>query len=160
MSDKENGPDKPTKHNPLVDALTEQKQTRPFDKDQQFNDDSHKARHEGSYTKILESYADGIKLTLEQKTKYKPRFFTLSYWFLLGGSLIFILLLFMCLHIFMYNKSDSALISGVTSVILSATISFLTIFIVIPKIITKYLFNSEEEKYMTEIIKSIQEYDK
>lgn len=46
------------------------------------------------------------------------------------------------------------------SIAVPALVSFLTIFFVIPKVITEYLFNSEEEKYMSEIIKNIQNYDK
>lgn len=46
------------------------------------------------------------------------------------------------------------------SIVLPALVSFLTVFFDIPKVITEYLLNSEEEKYMSEIIKNIQNYDK
>lgn len=46
------------------------------------------------------------------------------------------------------------------SIVLPALVSFHTVFFVIPKVITEYLLNSEEEKYMSEIIKTIQNYDR
>ncbi len=37
--------------------------------------------------------------------------------------------------------------------------TYITAIIVIPKHITEYLFNSDEEKYMSEVMKIIVEYD-
>ncbi len=45
------------------------------------------------------------------------------------------------------------------SVLIGTFVSFLTVFIVVPHTIAKYLFNTDEEKYMTDIIKSIQVHD-
>lgn len=46
------------------------------------------------------------------------------------------------------------------SIVVPALAAFLTVFLVIPKVVTEYLFNAEEEKYMSEIIRNIQNYDK
>lgn len=43
---------------------------------------------------------------------------------------------------------------------ITAISSFLTVFIVIPKIIAKYLFDNSEEAVMQKMITSIQDYDR
>lgn len=45
------------------------------------------------------------------------------------------------------------------AVALSALGSLATIYLTIPKIISNYLFNKDEEKYMCEIVKNIQGHD-
>lgn len=42
----------------------------------------------------------------------------------------------------------------------TGTVSFASVFIVLPKIIAEYLFNTSDEKNMVDIIKNMQEYDK
>ena len=39
-------------------------------------------------------------------------------------------------------------------------VALITVFIVLPKIMTKYLFDTEEEKNIYSIVKQIQDYDK
>ena len=52
-------------------------------------------------------------------------------------------------------STDTLIVTMVNTII-----SFLSSFIVLPKIIAEYLYNSDEEKDMTELIKNIQERDK
>ncbi|MGM9664376.1 MAG: hypothetical protein ACI3XF_05995, partial [Eubacteriales bacterium] len=44
--------------------------------------------------------------------------------------------------------------------IIPLMISFLTVFIVIPKIITNYLFDKDEENHMLELLKVLIEHDR
>lgn len=44
--------------------------------------------------------------------------------------------------------------------VVTAISSFLTVFIIIPKIIAEYLFNSSEDAVMKDIVSIIQDYDK
>lgn len=115
---------------------------------------SPKDKHETSYTAILDAYADNIKETLKIKRSYKTWVFWLTFILLAGVSLFPILLLVIAIFWKPANLAEWC------TVVLPVLISFLTVFIVIPEVITKYLFNSEEEKYMSEIIKNIQNYDK
>ncbi len=119
--------------------------------DSQFNKPTSKEKHEDAYTKILDAYAADIVETLEKKSIYKSHVFWLSFSLLVGVSLLIVYLL---------RFKTLSTVTEWCMVVLPALVSFLTVFFVIPKIITEYLFNSEEEKYMSEIIKNIQNYDK
>ena len=123
--------------------------------DNQFNKPTPKDDHEQAYTKILDAYADNIHRTLKTKRLFKAMVFWLAFALL---ALVFILLVF--LLVWSIWKKPFTGVKEWCTVIIPALVSFLTVFFVIPKIITKYLFNSEEEKYMSEIIKNIQSYDK
>lgn len=139
----------------VQEALAELSGDELVESDKQFNTPSPKAEHETAYTKILDAYAKNIEKTLEKKRCYKSLIFWLSFGLLIG---VFILLVVL-LVILLWKKP----FSGITewcSIVIPALVSFLTVFFVIPKVITEYLFNSEEEKYMSEIIKNIQNYDK
>lgn len=123
--------------------------------DKQFNDSSPKAKHETAYTKILDAYAANIDETLRRKRHYKTLIFWLAFALLAGVSLLLVGLL-----VILIWKKPLTGVAEWCSVVIPALVSFLTVFFVIPKVITEYLFNSEEEKYMSQIIKNIQTYDK
>ena len=111
--------------------------------------------HENSYTEILAAYQEDIKSTLKKKANYKPKVFWFSFLTLIGacGLVLFltVTVIIKAIH------TDNLLLWIVT--ITETLLSFLTTFMVIPQVITNYLFNTEEEKYMSEIIKNIQSYD-
>lgn len=58
------------------------------------------------------------------------------------------------------NDNKFEIILSVLTIILPAASSFVVAFLKIPEIIAKYLFNTEEERYMDSIIKNIQDYDR
>lgn len=131
------------------------KQKEAISNDKEFNKWEHIDKHEALYTDILKTYTDNINKTLLAKHEYKQCFFWVS--------IIILITTFILLAGVLGSISSGTIHTdflGYIPLIASTTITFLTIFIVIPKIITKYLFNSEEEKYMYQIIKSIQDYDK
>ena len=119
--------------------------------DGQFNENLNKESHELSYTRILNAYTRDLEKTLKRKRLYKSMVFWLSYTLLLGVSVLLVVMLF--------TKNPNSIIEW-CAVVIPVIMSFLTIFIVIPQIITQYLFNAEEEKYMSEVIQNIQNYDK
>ena len=57
------------------------------------------------------------------------------------------------------NKVEIGYMEIITSII-SSMVALITVFIVLPKIMTKYLFDTEEEKNIYSIVKQIQDYDK
>lgn len=121
------------------------------------NDINYKPKdeHEAAYSQILNAYSTNIQTTLRSKHSYKKCFFCISVSILvLTFGLFFITPIFFARGWIPENTLNNI------PLVVSSTLSFLTIFIVIPKIITNYLFNLEEEKYMYQIIKSIQDYDK
>lgn len=125
------------------------------DTDVRFNEPSPKERHEAAYTDILDAYTDNVKKTIKVKQGYKSKVFWLAI-----VLLVAVFLLLCGLLIWVGTTEQEIDIAERCSLIVPAMVSFLTVFIVIPKVITEYLFNSEEEKYMSEIIKNIQTYDK
>ena len=121
------------------------------------NDINSLGKHIRNYDDILYNYAKHVDKTLRHKRIMKFWFFLISL------SIMFICMLstaicvvFLCVSI--YNGSFDVMDFLTPTV--TAIISFLTVYIIIPKIIAKYLFNSKEDKEMKSIIVSIQKYDK
>lgn len=127
---------------------------KEIETDSEFNTPTPKDDHDNAYTAILAAYADNLRKTMQSKRTFKRWFFWTSCFLLVG-----VFLLLVCV-IWLAAKKPAADILEWCSAVLPALGSFLTVFIVIPKIIAEYLFNLEEEKYMSEIIKNIQDYDK
>lgn len=108
--------------------------------------------HSTEYDKLLKIYVNKVKTTMEFKSKcIKPILFC-SALILLG------ILAFFCF--ILWKTLQMGLGIEMLTVIVPALISFLTIYIAIPKIIVNYLFNDKEEEYMTKIIENMQDYDK
>lgn len=144
-----------SKNTNVQEVLAELSGDERVESDKQFNAPSPKAKHETAYTQILDAYAENIEKTLKKKRCYKSMIFWLAFILLAG---VFVLLVGL-LIVLIWKKPFTG-IAEWCSIVLPALVSFLTVFFVIPKVITEYLFNSEEEKYMSEIIKNIQNYDK
>ena len=123
--------------------------SQKVDSDKDFNELTK--QHENSYTQILKAYTTDLEKTLKTKRLYKHFVFWLAFVFLVVSFLFFGIMIIISLKLENLERTILAIIPVI--------ISFLTIFIVIPHIITEYLFNLEEEKYMSEIIKNIQIYD-
>lgn len=112
--------------------------------------------HNDDYSNLLKVYSEFIDETLSTKKKMKKCFFRFSFCVMVLVTIIMITL---------FIASLSAIISGdfeLNDYILpsaSSLVSFLTVFIIIPKVIAEYLFNSGEEDIMKDIVKNIQDYD-
>lgn len=141
----------------LIPTIAELSATGIVESDTEFNKSSPKDKHETAYTDILDAYKDNIKSTLAKKSTYKPIIFWLSFSFLL---IAFLMVLILVISFVFWQEPLFDDTIELCAVIIPALASFLTVFFVIPKVVTEYLFNTEEEKYMSEIIKSIQNYDK
>lgn len=138
----------------LKDAYTLEK-NEAIRNDNRFNKPTPKEQHEAAYTDILEAYSENVKETIRAKRRYK----NIVFWVSMGLLCLTFISLIIIIIVFASNKQQPKVVEW-CSVLIPALVSFLTVFIVIPKVITRYLFNSEEEKYMSEIIKSVQNYDK
>lgn len=113
--------------------------------------------HSREYDKLLRSYTTYVEKTLKFKRITKNMFF----WSSLFILIISVICMFICICLALHNIQHENFVY-VDYIIPCATsfLSFLTVFIIIPKIIAKYLFNSREEAIVKDIIASIQEYDK
>lgn len=113
--------------------------------------------HSYNYDNILNSYTIHVSKTLNTKRIMKNVFFWLSFTIMT----LFSLAVVACPIIFLIkSKTVEVNILDYIAPAITELTSFLTVFIVIPKIITKYLFNSNEDNVMKDIVSSIQKYDK
>lgn len=114
-------------------------------------------QHINDYDDILRNYAIHVDKTLKHKRRMKITFFAISIITML--ACISIIVVFIA-HL-LKNSCDENFdaLNYIAPAITSIT-SFLTVYIIIPKIIAKYLFNSKEDESMKAIISSIQKYDK
>lgn len=114
--------------------------------------------HSYNYDNILSEYSSHVSKTLKTKRFMKLFFFWLS---ILVMIFCIVFIVGSVIVIFSESKNNSNFsIEDYIIPSFTALSSFLTIFIVIPKIIAEYLFNSNEDSVMKDIVSSIQEYDK
>ncbi len=137
----------------LIGSLIEQNpQTEEMsDSSLMFRDKENMIKHGILYTRLLGVYVSNAKNTLPKKLKLKEDFYHLCVFILSFTCAMFFIVIFLML--------TGVVPADNIAVIIGTFVSFLTVFIVIPHTIASYLFNSEEEKYMTDIIKSMQEHD-
>lgn len=119
------------------------------------NDDRFRMKERnGKYSEILEAYTKNAKRVLLIKFIFRTVFLLVSIGALIGTFIVFCITIWCILT----KKVEAAYIETIVS-ILSAMVSMVTVFIVLPKIMTKYLFDIEEEKNMYNVVKQIQDYD-
>lgn len=127
------------------------------DEDLTNTDRGSMTKHSGEYDKLLSAYTSHIEKTLTSKRRMKFWFYLISIIVLIVSTLTLIICVIYTID--GINNSNLGLLDYIPSCA-TALLSFLTVYIVIPKIIAKYLFNSHEEDVMKDIVTSIQEYDK
>ncbi|MCI9141251.1 MAG: hypothetical protein HFH87_01355 [Lachnospiraceae bacterium] len=119
------------------------------------NDDRFRmTERNGKYSELLEAYTTNTKRSLLIKVSFRIIFLLVSIGVLVGTFVVFCVTIWCILT----NKVEAAYIETIVS-ILSVMVSMVTVFIVLPKIMTKYLFDIEEEKNMYNVVKQIQDYD-
>lgn len=121
-------------------------------------------KHSRNYSNLLNIYVVSTRRNIKVKTWLKISFFVFTM-----GSMLAIVILF-CFSL-SYAFKSFAKFSNLNNVSIKAILSILTVvfpaisslivaFIKIPEIIARYLFNVEEDNYMSSVIKNIQDYDK
>ena len=123
----------------------------------QQGDTSSLLRHNQLYTRLLEAYVKDFENNSVSKLENKRKLFIIAMILLCVipmTSLVIIGATLLCLA----NKWITALES--ISELITAMVAFISTFMVIPKMITKYLFNKKEEEHLANIIGKIQAYDK
>jgi len=126
------------------------------DKELSNSDINSMKNHNDFYDELLKNYVDNSKKALECKLKLKKIFFWLCMVILIISSICVIAFPLIAIFCTSFNND----IANFITICVTSVISFLTSFLVLPKIIAEYLFNNEEEKNMVQIISSIQDYDK
>ena len=117
------------------------------------NDREYINSNNESFKKLLNTYVDNANRNLVTKLIFKTIFFIACIAILIGIFVLLCKITWFCLN----NEvsTETLIITMVNTVV-----SFLSSFIVLPHTIAQYLYNNEEEKNMTEVVKNIQERDK
>lgn len=137
-----------------IEELTRIRDTIPVETDDAMekSDKSYIRVHNNNYTKLLDSYVTNASKSLEQKRTFKKIFF----WGCVITMVLTLLILAASLIIAAFMDNTIQIMTS----IIASTVSFASVFIVLPRVIVVYLFNTADEKNMTDIIKNMQDYDK
>lgn len=112
--------------------------------------------HNSIFTKLLQLYVVNLQRVLKDKRDKKDKVYRLSFSILIAFSLFMMTVVAVSMMLLWYKNIDA---TKLLVAILPSMISFVTVVIEIPKLISKYLFNEKEEEIMSNVIKAIQEYD-
>lgn len=119
------------------------------------NDDRMRMKERNKkYTEVLDAYITNTKKVLCVKLVFRIIFLLVSIGALVGTFVVFCIVLWWAAN----SKIEAGDLKTVVSII-SAMVSMMTVFIILPKIMTKYLFDVEEEKNIYNMVKQIQDYD-
>ncbi len=117
-------------------------------------------KHNAVYTNLLKIYENTTRINIYLKVLFKFTFFIVAIYIWLKMVFIFNDSFYSVLNIIKTDKpSDNQAVLDLIATFIPPLVSLTTSFIIIPKIIAKYLFNIKEEKSMVEIINNLQKYD-
>ncbi|MCI9357862.1 MAG: hypothetical protein HFH59_10035 [Lachnospiraceae bacterium] len=119
------------------------------------NDDRIRMKERNKkYSEVLDAYVSNTKKVLWIKLVFRVIFLLVSMGALVGIFVVFCAVLWWAAN----GKIEAGYLETVVTII-SSMAAMMTVFIVLPKIMTKYLFDVEEEKNIYNIVKQIQDYD-
>ncbi|MCI8731051.1 MAG: hypothetical protein HFH57_07915 [Lachnospiraceae bacterium] len=119
------------------------------------NDDRIRMKERNKkYSEVLDAYVSNTKKVLWIKLVFRVIFLLVSMGTLVGIFVVFCAVLWWAAN----GKIEAGYLETVVTII-SSMAAMMTVFIVLPKIMTKYLFDVEEEKNIYNIVKQIQDYD-
>lgn len=120
-------------------------------------------QYTNAYINILDIYKDNLDSSMEYKRDFKKEFFTIIKRIMYILIVVFILSLIVSFLIFVImvlkNYKSTTMIAGAITTVISSFVTMAVSIYELPKIITEYLFNKEEDTLMSEIIKNIQNYE-
>lgn len=121
------------------------------------SDTSSLFEHNKQYTALLKAYVKDFEQNSIEKKKNKKQLFKIAKGLLIFAPLFTVLYMFITLGCLVFQKID--LLETLPG-LFTALASLIGTFMVVPQMITNYLFNKKEENHLYEIISKIQEYDK
>lgn len=120
-------------------------------------DTSSLLEHNQLYTLLLEAYVRDFQRNSLNKSENKQTLFAIAMILLIMIPMLSFLIIattLLCMSLGRITVLESL------PELVTALVAFLGTFMVIPKMITKYLFNKNEEKHLATIISKIQSYDR
>lgn len=121
------------------------------------SDTSSLSEHNLKYTELLNAYVHDFIVNSAIKRKHKKDMYCVAKRLLLGVPLATFILMLIAL---VFLACGRITVLDILPEAFTALTSLLGTLMVIPRMITKYLFNKKEEEHLSEIIGKIQEYDK
>ena len=115
------------------------------------------SQHNIQYTALLKAYVKDFERNSDNKRRNKEDLFKIAKMLLTWIPILDTILIFLTLVCLAWDRID---IFEALPGLFTAMTSLLGTFMVVPKMITKYLFNKNEEEHLANIISKIQEYDK
>ena len=120
-------------------------------------------KYTDAYIDILKAYEKHISDSVSKKSALKDKFFSLINGLMKTLIVLFFISVIVAFGIFVLMilnnyESVAIIIGAVTGMVSTVSTLILSIF-KLPEIIAQYLFNVEEDKYMIDIIKNIQNYE-
>lgn len=116
--------------------------------DQQFLNDTNK-----QFTDLLKHYVDRQTDTYETNKPLKKEYYNLFKDVFIYSYVMFILSFFISVILYITMKEIA-----IFTIIIPFFLESLSITIIIPKIIARYLFNPEEEKNLSDVVSNIQKH--
>lgn len=121
------------------------------------SDTSNLSAHNRQYTELLKAYVLDFQINSSDKRKNKQELFKIAKRLLFWIPIVTFIFLFASLY---------CLATGKVSVweslpgLFTALGTLLGTFMIVPQMITKYLYNKKEDNHLADIISKIQEYDR
>lgn len=119
-------------------------------------------KHQEKYTKLLDSYVHNNVVNLHVKMIFKIIFFCFTIWIWYMMTDLFRLsydIIFKTVENTQTSRDHVQIAIDLLIAVIPSLVSLITSFIIIPRVIAKYLFNRGEEQSMVDIIKNLQTYD-
>lgn len=119
-------------------------------------------KHQEKYTKLLDSYVHNNVVNLHIKMLFKIVFFCFTIWVWYMMTDLFKLsydIIFKTIGNTEISRDHVQIVIDLLIAVIPSLVSLITSFIIIPRVIAKYLFNRGEEQSMVDIIKNLQTYD-
>lgn len=121
------------------------------------SDTSSLSAHNEQYTALLRAYVRDFENNAKDKRQNKQVLFKIAKRLLFWIPLVVILFIFVTLICIALDKVD---VLEALPGLFTALATLLGTFLIVPQMITEYLFNKDEENHLAEIISKIQEYDR
>lgn len=117
------------------------------------DDDRYLNKANKDFSSLLNHYVEKVKYSFDTNKSKKNEYYDLFKRVFITSYVIFVLSLVICLILYLIYK-DVVLFT----LLIPPIIELLSVTIIIPKIIAQYLFNTDEEKNLSEIISNLQKY--
>ena len=116
--------------------------------------------HFSAYTEMIKGFSSNFKSSGSIRNSLKIIFFILISFILIAVSTLFILVIYKSYKLMNSPVIKMENVTVAISSIVASLCSVLVAFIKLPAIIAKYLFDSQEEKYLIQLISVINKLDK